>query len=504
MRAVLLSLGLISTIFFACGSSDSEPASGAGAAGVAGKPSGGSGGKSSAGAGGESGEGGTDTAGAAGDAGAAGAAGAPGPTVCVYSGKGEIELVVEGLPQTVAASITLSGPHDALESESTTLSDVPGGAYSVSAARVYDADPLVRTAYDAQISSPTFCLEDGGSQIVTVSYSKVTPSNQLWALVRSAGGALQRGFAASALTASGSPAETLGAFLPIEASMAFDRAGDLWGFRLEPQPRVVRYAPAWLAGVGVPLADYEFSLALEACAPAEANGIESGQIKSLALDASENVWLSVCDRKVIRLNRPDSSPGSSEEPEDITPNVTLSGFTKQTEDLAFDGAGNLWVAAGGQVQRFDRARLDTNDSRAPDFVLTVTTDDAAPVALTANFLVFDLAGNLWAADVARHALFEITKTDLAHEGTNTVAAKVRIALDGSAELARPAFDDEGSLWVSLANGSFGKLTAEQLAVSSSPAAPTVPSVVISGLGVGVDALAFFPTATGLPLASAQP
>jgi len=499
MRGVLLSLGLVSAVFFACSSSDNEPTPGGGAAGVAGEPSGGSGGKGSAGAAGESGEGGSDAAGTAGEA---GAAGAPGPSVCVEdAGHGEIELIVEGLPATIAASITIAGPHEALESESTTLSDVPGGTYSISATRVYDADPLVRTAYDAQVSSPTFCLEDGGSQTVTVTYAKVTSSNQLWALVRSHGGALQRGFASSLLGTSGAPEPTTAAFLPVEGVMAFDRAGDLWGTKRSPQTGIVRYAPAWLAGVGEPLADYDFNLALEQCVPPTVDSVSVPQIKAIALDTSENIWLSVCDKKVVRINHPDSSPASSEEAEDIAPGVTLSGFTKQTEDLAFDRAGNLWVAAGGQVLRFNRARLDTNDSRAPDLVLEVTTDDPSPAALPANFLAFDSAGNLWGADGAGHRLFEVVKTDLDRVGTSTALAEVQLTLDSTAILARPAFDEEGSLWVSLAAG-FGKLTAQQLAVSS--AAPVAPSVVISNTSEGPDSLALFPTAPGLPLASAQP
>ncbi|HYQ01244.1 MAG TPA: hypothetical protein VER96_21380 [Polyangiaceae bacterium] len=505
MRGVLLtSVCLVSALFFACSSTDSTPSGGAGSGGSAG--SAGSGGKASGGAGtsnaaGEGGAGGVDDVpGAAGDAGAGGASGS---SVCLESGKGDIDLVVSGLPKTVAASVTISGPHDALESESTTLSDVPGGSYTVTAKRVYDSDPLVRTAYDPQISSPTFCLDDGGSATVVVNYAKVTPSHQLWTLLRSLGGAPQRGFGADTLAASGSPAATTEASLPIERVLAFDHAGDIWGVSIGSQPQIARYAPHWLGGVGEPLADYRFNLALDACVPATTNGgVGVPQIQSIALDASENIWLSVCDKKVLRIDRPDSSPGSSEEPEDIAPNVTLSGFTKQTEDLAFDGSGNLWVVAGGQVLRFDRARLGANDAGAPDLVLDVTTDDVAPSALFANFLAFDVTGNLWATDVAGHALFEIAKTDLVAEGTHTVVAKAQLALGDESVLNRAAFDDQGSLWISLSESSFGKLTAEQLAVSSTAAAPTVPSVVISS--VGADSLAFFPAASGLPLPSAQP
>ena len=506
MRGVLLtSVCLVSALFFACSSTDDAPGGSAGSggfagsAGSAGKAAGGAGTGNAAGEGGASGAG--DVPGAAGDAGAAGA----GPAVCLEAGTGDIDVIVTGLPKNVAASVTVSGPHDSVESESTTLSGVPGGSYTVTAKRVYDASSPVRTAYDAQVSSPTFCLDDGGNAAVGVSYSKVTPSNQLWALVRTHGPTSLLGFASTQLSASGSPDATTEASLPIQQTMAFDHAGDVWGVEIGGSPRVVRYAPHWLGGVGEPHADYQFNLAVDACVPPTTTGdIGVPQIKTIALDASENIWLTACDKKVLRFDHPDSSPGSDEEPIDLAPNVTLSGFGQQTEDLAFDSTGNLWIAAGGKVLRFDRARLASNDAGAPDLALDVTTDDASPSALSANFLAFDVGGNLWASDVAGHALFEIRKADLDGEGTHTVAAKARLALDSSTVLGRPAFDDEGSLWVSLTEGSFGKLTAEQLTVSSSPSEPTVPAAVISGLGVVSDALAFFPAASGLPLPSAQP
>lgn len=500
--ALVTSLCLVSALFFACSSTDNGPAAIAGAAGSAGFGGRAAGGAGSSNAAGEGGASGSNDA-AAGSAGEAGAAGA-GPSVCFESGTGDVDLVVTGLPKTVAASVTISGAYDAVESESTTLSNVPAGSYSVTAKRVYDADPLVRTAYDAQVSSPTFCLDDGGNATAAVNYTKVAPSNHLWGLVRTHGPTTLLGFASTQLTASGSPVATTEASLPIQGTMAFDHAGDLWGVELGSQSRIARYAPFWLGGVGEPHADYQLNLALDACVPPTNGEIAVPQIKSIALDASENIWLSVCDKKVLRINRPQSSPGSDEEPVDVAPNVTLSGFSQQPEDLGFDSAGNLWVAAGGRVLRFDRARLDENDAGAPDLVLNVATDDASPAALNANFLAFDVAGNLWLTDVVGDTLFEVAKADLGGEGTREAVAKVHLALPSSSVLGRPAFDEAGSLWISLAEDSFGKLAAEQLGVSSTAAEPTLPAVVISGLGVSADALAFFPAASGLPLPSAQP
>lgn len=495
MRHVLWPLCLVPVLFAACGSTDGGPITAGGAAGVAGKASGGAGVSASGSSGASGASGATDSGDAAGDAGASGAAGAPGPAICGESGRGQIELSVTGLPNAVAASIVVSGAHDTPESESTTLSDMPAGPYVVQAKRVYDANALVRTVYDAQIDSPAFCLDDGGTQSVTVRYSKVAPSNQLWTL-NGGGTASLLGFAANKLTDSGSPAATSTVELPVGTSIAFDHDGNLWAAGATVQePTVARYAAAWLAGVGVPRADFAYDLAL-GCVPA---------VKALALDDSGNVWLSACGKRVLRIDRPDATPGANEEPIDTSASVTLSGFSEQNEDLAFDSAGNLWVAAGGRVLRFNRARLTNDDADAPDLVLDLTTDDATPQALAANFLAFDVAGNLWASDFDGNAVFEIDKTALELRGANTVVAKVHVTLAVQALISRPAFDDEGSLWLSLSAGKFGKLTSEQLAVSSNAGAPTTPAFVISSADVGyADGMAFFPAASGLPLPSAQP
>jgi len=497
MRHLLSSLCFVSFLFSACGPTDSGPVTAGGAAGTGGKAAGGAGSSGLSGSSGSSGS--SDEGGAAGDTSAAGAAGAAGPTdpsVCAESGQGQIELTVTGLPKTVAASIVISGPQDALESESTTLSNAPAGTYTVRAKRVYDDNPLVRTAYDALVAPAAFCLEDDAELAVAVNYAKVVPSNQLWTINGGGGKAPLLGFAASTLTDSGSPEATSTVELPVGTSMAFDHEGNLWAAGATvAEPTVARYAAAWLAGVGVAHADFAFNLALD-CVPA---------VKAVALDASGNVWLSACGKRLVRIARPDTTPGADEEPIDIVPSVTLSGLSEQNEDLAFDSAGNLWVAAGGRVLRFDQARLASDDAEAADLVLEVTSDDATPQALAANFLAFDVAGNLWAGDFAGNSVFEIGKAELAARGANTVVAKARVTLAVAALISRPAFDAEGSLWLSLAAGQFGKLTAAQLAVSSSAGAPTRPEFVISSGDVRyADGLAFFPAASGLPLPSAQP
>ena len=481
MRAVSLSLCLVSLLFLACGSSDGQPTAG------------GAGGGSDSGAGGEgagdSGAGGTS--GAAGAAGSAESAGAAGTTECASSGSGEIELVVRGLPATIAASVRIAGAREDVESESTTLNDIATGRYTVQARHVYDADPLVRTAYEARVSTPEFCLADGGTQEIIVSYSKIASSNQLWTIGGEAAPLV--GFASAKLVASGSPAATSAVDAPLGVSMAFDHDGNLWAAGASvAEPTLSRYPSAALDGESTPKADFLVNLEL-GCVPA---------VKGIAVDGDGNVWLSACGKKVLRVDRHPAA-AAGDEPVELSANVALSVFTDQNEDLAFDSSGNLWIAAGGKVLRFDQARLASDDAVVPDLVLEVTTEDASPLA--ANFLTFDVAGNLWASDFAGNALFELGKAALEETGAVTVVADVRIALDVQAVISRPAFDDEGSLWLTLAAGQFGKLTAEQLSVSTGVGETATPTLVIASDDVAqADGMAFFPAASGLPLASAQP
>ena len=329
MRAALFSLCLVPVLFAACSSSD-DPKGGSSHAGAAGQTSGG------AGAGGAAGSA-DDSAGAAGTSGAADAAGSDGVS-CVELGQGQIKLVVTGLPATVAASITLSGAHEESLSESTTLTDVDGGSYTVSAERVYDADPLVRTAYDAQISRPEFCLQDGRTQTVTVSYSKIVPSNQLWTIGIDS---TLFGFASDKLTSSGSPVPTSTAKLPVGTSMAFDRDGNLWVAGASvADPTVARYAAVWLAGVGVPHPDFAYNLPI-ACVPA---------IKGVALDGSGNVWLSACGKQVFRIDRPEETPGANEEPVDIAADAVYP--------LPGSAAGQSPTTGGFLLFRMPRETLD--------------------------------------------------------------------------------------------------------------------------------------------------
>ena len=439
-------------------------------------------------------------AGAAGDSseGPSADAGAAGAGACEPSGSGDIVLKVNGLPGGVDASIVIDQPYPGSDgqtaTQSKTLSGVDGGAWGVLAKRVYDADPTVRTAYEPSVSTPQFCLADGGSQTVTVTYEAIASSNKLWTINGPGGTAPLLGFASALLTETSAPEVSAAVDAPAGGSLAFDFDGNAWiGGATVGDPTIARYAARSLGDTGTPLPDFAFNVPAIGCVPA---------VRGLALDSQGNLWLSTC-ANVLRIPKTAYTPGSGDTT-DVEADVTLSGLTTN-EDLAFDSAGNLWVASEDKVSRFDKARLAADDADAPDLTLSVTTDDATPKALAANHLAFDASGNLWAIDFAGNAAFEIAKADLSGTGEQTAVAVVHVTVDVEAVMSRAAFDDEGALWLSLAAGKFGKLTPAQLAVSSDAGAPTAPEIVLASPDVGyANGIAFFPAASGLPLASAQP
>jgi hypothetical protein len=476
MRSVFLGLCVVTVVFSGCDSSDSGTAGGD--AGAAGADVGG-------------GAGAPDAAGAAG---VVEVAGAGGESACATSGTGTLKLTIGGLPAGVEPSIELRGPDGSIVATApTTLDAAPSGLYTLTVKRVYDADPIVRTAYEG--GSGSDCLGSSGLDL-SFDYAKIPSSNQLWALSGPSGEAPLLGFASSTLAATGAPLPGGTVDAPVGNSLAFDFDGNLWaGGATVGDPTVVRY-PASVLGGGPGAADVAFTVPAITCVPA---------IKGIALDATGNLWLSTCDTSVLRIAKGEFMPQADAAARDVDPSVTLSGLSAATEDLAFDAAGNLWLASQDKVLRFDKARLAHDDAAAPDLTLSVTTDDVTPKDLASNFLAFDKTGNLWSLDFAANTVFEIPKAALVGTGTSMAVSPKHVVVDVAAVLARPAFDDAGALWLPLAKGTFGKLTPALLAVNTDAGAPTTPAIVISSAAVDyADGLAFFPAAQGLPLASAQP
>jgi streptogramin lyase len=428
--------------------------------------------------------------GSAGEDGAAGDTGTGGSSGCAATGKGSVTVEVTGLPSGVEGDATLDGPEGetAVTSE-VTLDDLGGGAYTVSASRVTDDDPIVRTVYDPSIDIDSFCLKDRGSQIVTVSYTAIPSSNKLWTTNANGDHDLVA-FASELLGETGAPAASVTVDSPAGKDVAFDRDGNLWSMGATlADPNLVRFAASSLGTSGEKEPDRAINLPDITCIPA---------LRAMAFDGDGNLWVSTCGDQIVRL-----TPSNLASDGDVSPVVVLGGVV-ENQNLAFDSDGNLWVVTGTTISRYDAGRLGASDGDPADLVLTVTNPDDTNT-LSPTDLAFDSAGDLWATDFGGNLVFEIASADLGGTGEETVASAVRIAIGVTALIDRPAFDESGGLWIGLGANGVGRLSPAQLEVTTSAGDPTNPEVVITSADLGsVVRIGFFPAAADLPLFHSLP
>lgn len=434
-------------------------------------------------------------AGAAGDTGMAGSAGSSSGGAggaageCAEEGTGTLTIEVTGLPDGVEPELTVEGPDAPSSAAAGSFEDIGAGEYTVTAARVTDDDPIVRTVYEPSVASASGCVTDGGDVTVTIEYAAIPSSNKLW--MASGEDVELAGFSSADLADSAELPATVGIDGPGGKDVAFDKDGNLWA--LGPtlaDPMIVRFDAADLGESGELEPSVGINLPEIECLPA---------LRGMAFDSAGNLWLSACGGQVVQVGSADLGASG----DDVESSVVVSGLT-DNQGLAFDDDGNLWVADDGLIVRYDAERLEASDGDPPDLVLTVN-DAPDAQQLAADRLAFDLAGNLWATDFGSNYVFMVGAAELDGSGESAVAADVSIAIGVLALLEGLAFDEGNSLWLTLDSGRFGKLTPEQLGVSTTPGDPTTPAVIIESTSVGsTSGLAFFPAPAGLPLYHSVP
>lgn len=466
LRFIVPVLGLAASLAVACTDEDPSP------------------GDSEAGAGGQAPEPG---AGGAGEGGAAGSAGSAVGGACSSDGSGTLVIEVSGLPSDVDPDISLDG--EAIDAADSPL-DTASGPHNVTAARVFDADEIVRTVYDAVVTEPDFCVGDGASHTVQITYQAVPSSNKLWmstGMDDELAGFASRDLGENAMI---SPEASIHA--PGAVSVAFDKDGNLWAVGpIAGEDQLVRLPASELGESGTVEPDVRINAKDVPCFP---------PFKHIAFDPKGNLWLSnnCADTAGIQRIPADELTTSGDKDSDV-----LITEVDANEGIAFDRAGNLWVSGGTVLRRFDKARLDASDTDPPDLTIAVTSATADNAALEASELAFDQAGNLWG--VAGSTIFQLAATALDQTGEKDVKANVSFGIDVLALPGTPAFDEGNGLWLDLADGEFGRFSPTQLGQSSDPGDPVTPDTLISSSAItSTLPLAFFPAPKGLPLFHAIP
>ncbi|HET7553624.1 MAG TPA: carboxypeptidase regulatory-like domain-containing protein [Gemmatimonadaceae bacterium] len=382
-------------------------------------------------------------------------------------------------------NIHVTGPNgfNTTLTNTSTLTGLEPGSYSVSGTSVVVDDPVVISRYVAATAGSPATVVAGETVSVAVTYAIRTGSGGLW-FTNTGNSAISR-FAAGQLHASGSPKDTTSIIGPgVAYFAAFDTTGDLW-VSTSSSNALSAYTREQLVAGGTPTATRTIS------------GVELSAPNGIAFDANGTMWVASAGNNSILAY----SAAAVEDGGTPAPMVTITSTDLSTPTaLAFDAAGNLWVAnsVSGTVVEFSTAQLGSGGNLTPAVILSATGGSiASPTALA-----FDADGNLWVANNPAagvdNIIVSFSPAQLASSGSPTPS--VTISASGNPQPSGLAFDESGSLWVSLnASNSIVKYSADQLASSGTPTPALTISPAAGGTLSSPAALVFDPHAEGLPI-----
>jgi sugar lactone lactonase YvrE len=412
-------------------------------------------------------------------------------------------VVTVTAPSGVTPAVTVTGPNGYHMTIASTvrLIGLASGSYTITAANATSTDPIVVTPYSATVSGTPASVSAGGAAAATVTYSARAGSGGLWLVGgTTVGSNVQNAateYTAAQLQGSSvtSPATTLQ--FPVTTGgninangLAFDARGNLWVVN-DNTNTIVEYAASTLGSNGSPT-------------PAVTLQSPSGAIaQAIAFDLNGDLWVAALNGGLFEFaaSQLPQQPGDSPAPA-ITIGITgdQSGAPRQALDLAFDPQGNLWVTVLSSTWGLIRYPPDQQVSSGVPIPTVVIT----PTVPYPYFMAFDTAGNLWLADAPygannvdyAGAITELTAASLATSGSPTPVVKLTLPNGVNSYVTSIAFDDSGDLWyLDFTHATIGEFTASQLAASG---APTPATTITTKPFYGV-ALAFNPHSAALPL-----
>ncbi len=352
-----------------------------------------------------------------------------------------------------------------------------------------DGDTLIDFTRSQMVTSgspqPTVVLSPSGAattaSLATPFGSAFDAAGNLW--VENLENSSVVSFSPAELVTSGDPipATRLTQSVGLEGpgDVAFDPSGNLWVTNpSDAVNAVVAFTPAQIAA--------------GASRPSIVVTLPGGTtVSGITFDAAGDLWVADDLSNTISEYRA-ASLATSGAP---TPSVVLSsnGDTLDgPQTMAFDAAGELWVADAGNnhVVEYAAAQLTNSGSPVPAVTLESNgTNLVSPVGLT-----FDGDGDLWVANNYGDSVVEFTKTQLGSSGGPTPAVMIsanRGSLDGPIGVA---FDASGNLWVTNgSNNSVVAYTASQLSTSGTP----TPATTVAGSATGLNR----PSGIAIPPAS---
>jgi sugar lactone lactonase YvrE len=223
--------------------------------------------------------------------------------------------------------------------------------------------------------------------------------------------------------------------------LAFDGAGNLWTIPIDGD-QILRLPASRLAAFAPVIPD------LVLTSPGLMGPV------SLVFDAAGNLWVLNFNgagpsiASIVRFNNPRGLTGN----QTVSPSLTITPgqgpdeaarFT-QAGGIAFDAAGNLWLAAVANALRIDHAGTLAGQVTATPSAVVATGDAYGSLA-------FDGDGSLWvtaAKDGSTFALRFSEPAQLSGVVTPMPAARLQLAVPGATFVGGMAFDGDGGLWIS--------------------------------------------------------
>ncbi|MGH7678865.1 MAG: hypothetical protein ACRENU_10390 [Gemmatimonadaceae bacterium] len=259
--------------------------------------------------------------------------------------------------------------------------------------------------------------------------------------------------------------------------IAFDTAGTMWVASADDS-LLIAFSAAALATSG-------FTVASRIISPTDES---LSSPSAIAFDPHHRLWVANAETgTLVRFDPAQLVAGGAPRPANV-----IRGPTRPS-GLAFDANGSMWVAniRTNSIAKYSAAQLDDSGFVTPAVLLRPT----GSAFLGSSALAFDAAGNLWVAYLGGATIAGFSPAQLAVSGTSAPSIILRPA--GSFGLpVGLAFDGDGALWVVTAEGALHRFAASTLLASGAPS----PSeeLLVRGHTL-LSGIAFWPKPRRLPL-----
>lgn len=367
---------------------------------------------------------------------------------CVVSGTGNLTVTITGLPTGLDAAVSVNGPGGVtLLTQTTTLSGIAAGSYTITSAPVAVPDSTVSGYLRGAVPATPLCLSGSESRSIAVPHSSIGSAGKVWV----GSGYYSLAFTSAQLDTTATLAPTVSAGTRGSAGAVFDRDGNLWvRGQTSADPYLMRYSAASLGSSGTPLPDRTINLSGVTC---EGSG-------AMAFDEGGNLWVSIgCQQRVLRIDAATLAFSGT-----FAPLIQITNLVRP-EGLAFDAAGNLWIADSTHLRRYNAARLGTSISTTADLSIASTTPSPpspGATALAANHLAFSPSGELWVSTYRQNALYRVDPAVAAGTGVQSAEVTRIIYFDPFAQPRGFAFDNSGGIFIAYLGSSFARLSPIQL------------------------------------------